>query len=171
MLSTVEKRYSAGELGGIWRSSPFFFFFLWRVFGARWVFYLYTLVRERVPAVSSRRGAGVPARHYRRNWTQRTREVYFANMRSCAYILLSMHTLRVVCIHYQSGSMHMHSGRSIHTKYQLYCRFIYQCSAYSTRVVLSRNIHRTSCTTVQASTWIWGLSSEEMKFTSKTVCT
>jgi len=67
MLSTVEKRYSAGELGGIWRSSPFFFFFLWRVFGARWVFYLYTLVRERVPAVSSRRGAGVPARHYRRN--------------------------------------------------------------------------------------------------------
>ena len=78
-----------------------------------------------------------------------------------------MHTLLGVCICIVGGAFILSTSYTVGSFISVL--HIESDLVLYSRVVLSRNIHRTSCTTVQASTWIWGLSSEDMKFTSKTV--
>ena len=93
MLSTVEKRYSAGELGGIWRSSPFFLLLSVEGFwGSMGVLPIYESTGG---VVAARSGGSSSSLSKKLNPTDERSLLW-----EVVCILLSMHTLRVVCIHY-----------------------------------------------------------------------
>lgn len=106
MLSTVEKRYSAGELGGIWRSSPFFFLLSVEGFwGSMGVLPIYARTRESTGGVVAARSGGSSSSLSKKLDPTDERsllcqyEVVCIHTTEYAYSTSSMHTLLVgVCI-------------------------------------------------------------------------
>ena len=103
MLSTVEKRYSAGELGGIWRSSPFFFLLSVEGFwGSMGVLPIYAREYRRCRRGAERGFQLVTIEETgpngREKFTLLQYEVVCIHTTEYAYSTSSMHTLLGVCI-------------------------------------------------------------------------
>jgi len=98
MLSTVEKRYSAGELGGIWRSSPFFFLLSVEGFwGSMGVLPIYARTRESTGGVVAARSGG--------SSSSLSKKLDPTDERSllCQYEVVCIHTTEYA---YSTSSMH-----------------------------------------------------------------